>query len=689
MTVSSSHRAPGGATAPAAGLVADATGREAAAMGQRGDEDALRASRRMLAETQRMARLGTWDYDLDTDRGVLSDEGYRIMGLDPALAPLPMAAFKARVHPDDRASISATGTEALLSDGQVETEFRILGPSGEVCQLWLSVQVRRDAEGTPRRLFGYLQDVTSRNETQVALRASERQLQEAQRMARVGSWEYDLVHDTGMWSDEGCRIVGHDPALGPITFGEFFAKVHPDDRARVQGATDLAVTSGEQQELDYRIRRPSGEERYISATIKSEYDAAGVGLRIMGHLQDITERKLAELELARSQHMLAQAHRLAGLGAWEQDFATGEGTWSGEGHRIYGIDPTEGPFSTEDFLQLVHPDDRERIAEGNVRALASGETLHVEFRVVDRSGGLRYVNSSVQGEYDAAGRPLRMFGHVQDITDRKLAELELRRAKETAEDANVAKSEFLSSMSHELRTPLNSVIGFANVLRKNRAGRMTDQEIAYLDRIGANGKHLLGLINAVLDLSKIEAGKMELDAEVVCLGDLVRDTLGALKGAPRAEGVELLACVPPDLAPVRADPGKLRQVVINLVGNALRFTQRGSVTVSIVADPATGLPARIEVTDTGIGIPGDRLSAIFQAFEQAEGGTARRFGGTGLGLTISRSLCDLMGYRLDVESEVGKGSTFSVVLNPDPPVRPMSETRAWGAGEQERPVEGT
>jgi signal transduction histidine kinase len=218
-------------------------------------------------------------------------------------------------------------------------------------------------------------------------------------------------------------------------------------------------------------------------------------------------------------------------------------------------------------------------------------------------------------------------------------------------------------MSHELRTPLNSVIGFANVLRRNRAGNLDEREIDYLDRILANGRHLLALIEDLLDLSRIEAGRTELERESVALDALLASTLEDLRGSVPA-GVEMVARLPPSIEPVEADPRRMKQILINLVGNALKFTSVGRVTVSLNADPETGRARCIEVEDTGIGIPADRLETIFEAFEQGESGTARRYGGTGLGLAISASLARALGYRIEVESRVGSGSTFRLVLEP-------------------------
>ncbi len=251
---------------------------------------------------------------------------------------------------------------------------------------------------------------------------------------------------------------------------------------------------------------------------------------------------------------------------------------------------------------------------------------------------------------------------IRDISERKRYEEELREALRAARGASRAKSEFLASMSHELRTPLNSVIGFSNVLLRNKAQTLAPQDLTYLQRIQDNGKHLLALINSILDLSKVEAGRMELHLGPVALDVLARETTAQLEGRVVEKGVRLLTELPPEVAPIQADAEKLKQVLINLVGNAIKFTEAGSVTVRVRADAATKRPTRLEVSDTGIGIPEAMRERIFEAFQQVDTGASRKYEGTGLGLTISQALCKLMGYRIEVESEVGKGSTFSVVF---------------------------
>jgi signal transduction histidine kinase len=267
----------------------------------------------------------------------------------------------------------------------------------------------------------------------------------------------------------------------------------------------------------------------------------------------------------------------------------------------------------------------------------------------------------------------------REITRRRDAERKAIDARDAAERMSQAKSEFLTRVSHELRTPLNSVIGFSNVLLRRARTRLIGQEVAYLERIRANGTHLLSVIDDLLDLSKIEAGKERLELDVVLLDRLIAETVAQLEGRLVGKDVVLRAELPPAIAPVITDERKLKQVLINLIGNAVKFTEMGTVTVRVVVDSATSEATRIEVADTGIGIPVQRQAAIFEAFEQADGGDARRYGGTGLGLSIAMSFGHLMGYQLSVASIVGEGSTFTVDLRPGvavqaPPSRASVET---------------
>lgn len=230
-------------------------------------------------------------------------------------------------------------------------------------------------------------------------------------------------------------------------------------------------------------------------------------------------------------------------------------------------------------------------------------------------------------------------------------------ALEEAEAANAAKREFLASMSHELRTPLNSVIGFSQIVRTKEDLSSSGDDM--LERVHSSGLHLLRLVDRILDVSKVEAGEIEMDLEAVDVRELVRLTLRDLEMQKPRERVELIADLPSKCSPLIADREKLRQIIVNLVVNAFKFTREGSVTVRLVCRSA-GVPVLLEVVDTGIGIPTEKLDEIFERFVQVDRGTSRKFDGTGLGLSICKDLCDLMGFQLSVESKPGKGTTFRV-----------------------------
>jgi PAS domain S-box-containing protein len=251
-------------------------------------------------------------------------------------------------------------------------------------------------------------------------------------------------------------------------------------------------------------------------------------------------------------------------------------------------------------------------------------------------------------------------GTVEDITDRKRAE----QARIHAEAASMAKSLFLTNLSHELRTPLNSIIGFTNVLLKNKKGKLGADETEYLNRISHNSTDLLNLINELLDLSKIETGRTVLQVESVNLHELVSETVAQIGNRLNEKSVSLQIDVATNLAPLRTDRAKLKQVLINLLENAMKFTEKGSIHIRVLAheaEPGSGKkPGLLEITDTGIGIPKDRIMDIFEAFQQVDTSPSRKYAGSGLGLTISRKLCEIMGYGLEAESEIGKGSTFRV-----------------------------
>jgi PAS domain S-box-containing protein len=264
----------------------------------------------------------------------------------------------------------------------------------------------------------------------------------------------------------------------------------------------------------------------------------------------------------------------------------------------------------------------------------------------------------------SSGDDTMFTGILRDITERTRME-ELQQEKESAEEANRSKSSFVARMSHELRSPLHAIIGFTNLLLQNKTGTLSEQDSEFLERILSNAKDQLQLINGILDLSKVEAGRMDVERDQVVVSALVAEVINQIEAEGRNPEVGLNVHAPEVMIPIETDAMKLKQVLKNLVDNALKFTPKGAVTVEVEVSPVNLQPIRINVIDTGVGIPADRLHEIFEPFRQIMD-TPRRSEGSGLGLSISRSLCDLLGYRLEVSSIPGQGSTFSIVIGTDP-----------------------
>ncbi|TNE52337.1 MAG: PAS domain S-box protein [Deltaproteobacteria bacterium] len=329
----------------------------------------------------------------------------------------------------------------------------------------------------------------------------------------------------------------------------------------------------------------------------------------------------------------------------------------------------------ESFFRHVHPEDRDSTAH-HIHELSQKETtLCFENRYQHKDGSYRWILWSF--------RPLpkthKLYAVARDVTDNKRQMMELSYAKEVAEQASQTKSEFLANMSHELRTPLNSVIGFSNLLMVNQDGHLSDTELSYLDRILNNGKHLLELINQILDLSKVEAGHSEVCLQPVNVCGLINELFQLFEPQISGRPIELVLDSPLPRIEIHSDRSKLKQILTNLIGNAIKFTDQGRITVHLELQPHTDSLHHISVSDTGIGIPTSHLQTIFQAFSQVDSGANRKHGGTGLGLAISRSLCQTLGYHLTATSQLHQGSTFTI--HTTPPLSPYFSSKDHN-GEQ-------
>jgi signal transduction histidine kinase/CheY-like chemotaxis protein len=406
---------------------------------------------------------------------------------------------------------------------------------------------------------------------------------------------------------------------------------------------------------------------WVTLSASLERDLERNPTRLIAVIQDISERRKLEDELRKAKERLDVAVHGSNLTIWEFEMVDGRiensvvsfiNVWE-----PLGYDPREMPTDfAAAFAASVHPADHERVGKELVQALAGDRhDFECEYRVLRKDNVHRWTlarGTIIRNEH---GAPLRFIGSSVDITEMKFVEAALREAKEAAEAANRAKDEFLANVSHEIRTPMNAILGLTDLVLDTDLG---DDQLRSLLTVKSAADSLLVLINDLLDFSKIEAGRFELQAEEFSLRTALRDTVRALAIRAHRKGLDLKSLVHwnvPDA--LIGDPGRLRQVVLNLVGNAVKFTERGEVVidVSVGEEPASdgAVWLKFAVRDSGIGISADKQQAIFRAFEQADSSTTRKYGGTGLGLTISAQLAKLMGGSIAVESEPGKGSIFT------------------------------
>ncbi len=411
-----------------------------------------------------------------------------------------------------------------------------------------------------------------------------------------------------------------------------------------------------------------GELHWMQSVVVPWRDQHGEigGIHITAH--DITEMIDAMNRTERSEARLRLALEMAEMHVFEMDFGRGLLEKAGAEETFYERPQTFEDMRT-DSLAVVHPDDRERVGELLRQHVEEGAPYSTEYRI-NRADREVWAASVLKITRKDDGSLVRLTGAIQDITARKQDERELLRAKEDAEAANRAKSTFLATMSHEIRTPLNGVLGMAQAMA---VGELCPVQRERLDVIRQSGETLLSILNDVLDLSKIEAGKLELEEAEFDLGDLAHGAHAAFTAIANKKGLSFDLKVEKAARGIyRGDSTRVRQVIYNLVSNALKFTERGEVRVKISYKRQR---LNILVSDTGIGISKDRLSSLFQKFEQADASTTRRFGGTGLGLAICRELTTLMGGSIRAESEPGQGTTFIVSL-PMPKVAASSRKRA-------------
>ncbi|MEJ0039945.1 MAG: response regulator [Gammaproteobacteria bacterium] len=511
-------------------------------------------------------------------------------------------------------------------------------------------------------------------------------LQRASLTINEGHWEVDLAARRHWASANYYELLGYRP--GEIefdTFDKLDAIVHPDDLQRVHEAMDKHIADASHpHDVELRVATKNGAYKWFRLRGSAERDAEGRVVRMAGSFQDIQRRKLAEDALKQAQVRFDRAVRGTQDGLWEADTVSNRMWISPRMHSLLGFQEGELGDHLTVIRERMHPDDLAGADESLLTAMRRGLPVDRELRLRKKDGTWRWFRVRGTPEFAPSGEVHYMSGSMQDVTEARAARDALIEASEAAQAANRSKSAFIANVSHEIRTPMNGIIGMTSLLLDTQLDRSQRE---YADTIRASADALLTVINDILDFSKIEAGKLDIDAIEMDLPGNVEDVGSTLAFQAAAKGLELIVNVRPDVPPqVVGDPQRIRQCLINLIGNAVKFTKAGEIAVEVSRQGGTDeLPRlRFEVRDTGIGIAPKALESLFQPFVQADVSTTRNFGGTGLGLSIVRRLAELMGGQVGVSSVLGEGSTFwfALPMRKVAPIEQVSPTAAPRAGRR-------
>ncbi|MBD2692246.1 PAS domain-containing protein [Anabaena catenula] len=562
---------------------------------------------------------------------------------------------------------------------QHTTDGKVKWLSGTVCYIGLANSNR------PR--FSYVLDDVSektrleaeRKHTESALRDSEQRWQLALRGSNDGIWDWNLQTNAVFLSDRWKEMRGFQTHELTDFMEKWFRHIHPEDIENVsQRLNDHLNRKTPFFSVEYRVQRRDGSYMWILDRGQALWDQAGNLMRMVGLETDISYRKRAEAALRESEQRYRILVTHAPVGIFQTDDQGNCSYINPRCSELTGMSMLEA--LGKGWIQALHPDDQEKIMTEWNSAIQQGRAFSMEYRYCKPNGEIIWVSGQAVALSNEAGEVIRYFGTVMDITARKQAEeeltlknLALEEAKRQAETANQAKSEFLANMSHEIRTPMNAILGFADLLQS----AVTEAPIAaYVEAITTSSRTLLALINDILDLSKIEAGKLELHYEPIDLRALIQEILQIFNPTATAKNLILRSNIEDTLPQaVYIDEIRLRQILFNVVGNALKFTEKGHIQISIRAHPyctnnVEKIWLEIAVEDTGIGIERSQQKSIFEAFVQSAGQSNRKYGGTGLGLAITQRLINMMGGMVTVQSELGIGSIFTFVF---PTVSPALE----------------
>ncbi|MGE5470769.1 MAG: PAS domain-containing protein [Bacteroidota bacterium] len=649
-------------------LLCDLAGEIGVGLAMQRSRAALTQREANLRQAERLARLGHFQFDPQLDIWTSSPMLDEIFGIDSAFVRSKKSWIEI-VHPDDRESLIAYQRGQILAQNlHFDVEYRIVRHrDGQVRQVHGVGEVELDGIGRMTRLFGTIQDITESYILNQRLQENQDALREAQSIANLGSWTLDMLGNHLQWSDETFRIFGAQRD-GPQTLESFLARVHPDDRPRVAADWQGAL-QGRAYDTEHRIV-VNGATRWVRERAHIHFNAAGQAVFAVGTVQDITERRVAEDELRKHSLAIEQSPHsvvitdLKGDVEYVNDAFVHNTGYSRQ--EIVGTNPRllhSGQTPVATYRELWDTLGRGEIWRGEFINRRRDGSVYEEFAIISPvrqpDGQITHylaIKEDITEKKRIAAELESHRHHLESLVDQRTAEL--TKARDDAEKASRAKSAFLANISHEIRTPMNAIMGLTHLTRRDTTDPVQHDR---LTKVAEAAQHLLSIINDVLDLSKIEAGKLTLEKTDFSLAHIFKTVCSLIGERAAAKQLPITCEIDPDLPPaLHGDPLRLQQILLNFLSNAVKFTEQGRIVIAarLLHTNAEGLLVRCEVRDTGIGITPEVQSRLFHPFEQADSSTTRRFGGTGLGLAISYRLAEAMNGAIGVDSKPGQGSTF-------------------------------
>lgn len=558
------------------------------------------------------------------------------------------ATYQSLIHPDDLARVGDELSQSRMAGKHATITYRIRHRNGHY--RWVEGRALYSA-ANEAFLEGTVYDIDERYRAQQELAASEQRFRSL--VSNITGMVY-RTHAQPPWHltyiSEGVEALSGYPASYFLEEGHTWASVMlEDDAARVAKELAAQAAAGQPMQAEYRIRHRDGSVRWLEGRVRHVSGDDNNNRFYEGTAFDIDDRKRAEDALHERQEHLKYIIGAVPSVLWTA-LPDGKLEYVSEA-ALHVMGMSQEKLIADGWLEFLHPSEVDQVGRRWAASLATGDPYEVKFRLIDNDGCYRWYQAQANCKRDETGRILLWYGLTTNVD-------EVVNAQTRAEQAARAKAAFLSTMSHEIRTPLNAVIGFAGLLDDTE---MAPQQREFVSSIRASGDHLLGVINDILDYSRLESGALRLSREAFAIGDLIEESLDLVASQAGAKNIELVYRIAPEVpAACIADPHRLRQVLVNLLGNAVKFSVRGEVSVEVHARPLAEDQHNIEISviDTGIGISPERIERLFQDFSQGDDSITREFGGTGLGLAISKRLIEAHGGQISVSSEIGKGSCF-------------------------------